>query len=85
MFLNCGVIHIDKNKISDEEALEISINAGAKDCLKTNNFHEILTTKDDFYKVKTKIEMQIKDLKYSAIEWRALNYLQLSEEQSKKI
>ena len=84
MFLRCGVIYIDKNKISDEEALEISINAGAKDCLKTNNFHEILTTKDDFYKVKTKIEMQIKDLKYSAIEWRALNYLQLSEEQSKK-
>ena len=48
MFLRCGVIYIDKNKISDEEALEISINAGAKDCLKTNNFHEILTTKDDF-------------------------------------
>ncbi len=31
MFSNCGVIHIEKNKIKEEEVFEISINAGAKD------------------------------------------------------
>ena len=31
-FNNCGIIHIEKNKISEEEAFEIAINSGAKDC-----------------------------------------------------
>jgi transcriptional/translational regulatory protein YebC/TACO1 len=33
MFSNCGIIQFEKNKISEEEAFEIAINAGAKDCL----------------------------------------------------
>ena len=33
MFNNCGIIHIEKNKISEEEAFEIAINSGAKDCI----------------------------------------------------
>ena len=32
MFSNCGIIHIDKQKIKEEEIFEIAINAGAKDC-----------------------------------------------------
>ena len=43
MFRNCGIIHIEKNKISEEEALDIAINSGAKDCKQINGFHEIIT------------------------------------------
>ena len=32
LFNNCGIIHIEKNLISDEEAFEVAINLGAKDC-----------------------------------------------------
>ena len=53
MFNNCGILHIEKNKISEEEAFEIAINAGAKDCKEINDFHEIITKKEDFYKIKT--------------------------------
>ena len=85
MFFNCGVIHIEKNKISEEQAFETTINSGAMDYLKINEYHEILTKKEDFYKIKLELEKKIGEFAYSAIEWRALNYLNLNEEQSKKM
>ena len=85
MFNNYGVIHLQKNKINEEDALEIAINSGAKDCYLVNDYHEILTEKEDFYKVKTTLEKKIDNLKHSAIEWRAQNYLNLDKEQSIKM
>ena len=85
MFKNCGIIHIEKDKISEEEAFDIAINSGAKDCLNVNGFHEIITEKEDFYKIKTQLEKKIDSFAYSAIEWRALNYLNLNKDQSERI
>ena len=34
-------------------------------------FHEIITEKEDFYKIKTELEKKIDSFLYSAIEWRA--------------
>ena len=85
MFFNCGVIHIEKSKISEEQAFETTINSGAMDYLKTNEYYEILTKKEDFYKIKLELEKKIGEFAYSAIEWRALNYLNLNKEQSKKM
>ena len=56
MFANCGIIHVDKNKIKEEQIFEIAINAGAKDCLSLDNNFEITTEKEDFYKIKTELE-----------------------------
>ena len=56
MFDHCGVIHIEMNKISEEEVFEIAINSGAKECLKIVEYYEILTQKEDFYKIKTEFE-----------------------------
>ena len=85
MFSNCGIIHIEKNKISEEEVFEVAINSGAKDCSHTNDLHEVVTKKEDFYKVKSILEKKIDTFAYSAIEWRALNNLRLDKEQSKKV
>ena len=85
MFNNCGIIHIEQYKISEEEAFEIAINSGAKDCSLTNDFYEIITAKEDFYKVKTELEKKIDSFSYSAIEWRALNKLTLDREKTKKM
>ena len=85
MFSNCGIIHIEKDKISEEEAFDIAINSGAKDCLNINGFHEIITEKEDFYKIKTQLEKKIDSFAYSAIEWRALNYLNLNKDQSERM
>ncbi len=85
MFNNYGIIQIEKNKISDELIFEIAINCGAKDCLKTEEFHEIITEKEDFYKIKTELEKKIDNFAYSAIEWRAINFLKLDKNQSEKM
>ena len=46
---------------------------------------EIITEKEDFYKVKTELENKIEILNYSSIEWRPLNYINLGKEQSEQI
>ena len=85
MFSNCGVIHVDKKKIKEEEIFEIAINAGAKDCLSLDEIFEIITEKEDFYRVKTELENKIELLNYSSIEWRPSNYINLGKEQSEQL
>jgi len=85
MFSNCGIIHVEKDKIKEEEIFEFAINAGAKDCLSIHNIFEIITEKEDFYKIKTELEEKIKFFTYSSIEWRPSNYLKLNKEQSEQI
>ncbi len=85
MFFSCGVIHIHKQKINEEEIFELAINAGAKDCIILEDVFEIITEKEDFYKIKTVLEKKIENFNYSAIEWRPQNYLDLNENQSREI
>ena len=85
MFANCGIIHVDKEKIKEEEIFDIVINAGAKDCLSLDSIFEIITAKENFYKIKTKLEKKIKTFIYSSIEWRPLNYVNINKEQSGQI
>ncbi len=84
-FFTCGVIHVSKKEFSDEKIFEIAINAGAKDCDSKFDFHEILSKKEDFYKVKNEIEKKVKNISYSGIEWRAHNYLNMSKDQNERI
>jgi YebC/PmpR family DNA-binding regulatory protein len=85
MFINCGVIHIDKKKIKEDEIFEIAISAGAKDCSSLSEVFEIITEKEDFYKIKTELEKKVESFQYSSIEWRPLNYLDFSKDRSKQI
>ena len=82
MFFNCGVIHVEKDKIKEDEIFEIAINAGAKDCINLENIFEIITKKEDFYKIKTEIEKKIREINYSSIEWRPLNYIEITKDKS---
>ena len=81
-FFSCGVLHVAKNKISDEKILELSINAAAKDCFSNLEYHEIITEREDFYKIKSEIEKNIDSFLYSGVEWRPQTYLSISKEQS---
>jgi YebC/PmpR family DNA-binding regulatory protein len=85
LFYNCGVIHIDKKKYSEEEVFEMATNFGAKDCFNFDNYHEIISQKEDFYKVKSEFEKKLDNFQYSCIEWRPFSYLDLSKEESIKI
>ena len=85
MFSNCGIIHIDKKKVKEDEIFDFVIDAGAVDCVNLNETFEVITKKEDFYKIKTKLEKKIENLNYSSIEWRPLNYIDLNKEQSNQI
>ena len=85
LFSNVGIIQIDKQKIKEEELFEIAINSGAKDCFNLKEIFEVVTEKDDFYKIKTEIEKKTENLNYSSIEWRPLNYIDLNKEKSSQI
>ena len=85
MFFNCGVLQINKEKIKEDELFEIAINAGAKDCLTLDNIFEVITEKEDFYKVKIELEKKIDVFEYSSIEWRPLNYIELDKDQSNNV
>ena len=84
-FSPCGVLQVVNNIISDEKIFELSINAGAKDCLSNSEYHEILTEREDFYKIKNVIEKNIESFLYSGIEWRPQNYLDISKEESDSV
>ena len=84
-FKQVGVIRIDKKKISGNDILESVINGGAEDCSSNGPHHEVITTKDDFYKVKIEIEKKVKEFISSGIEWLAINKISLNQEKTKSV
>ena len=82
-FKQLGIIRIEKKTISDEAILELAVEAGAEECISSENFHEIFCAKEQFYKVKKAIEKKVDNFIHSGIEWYALNQLNLKEEQYK--
>ena len=85
MFLNCGIIHVEKSRIKEEEMFELATNSGAQDCINLNNIFEIITQKEDFYKIKTELEKKIETLNYSSIEWRPINLINLAKDKSEAL
>ena len=84
-FKQSGVIRIDKEKITSNEILELAINGGAEDCLSNGEYHEIITKKDDFYKVKLEIEKKVKNFVSAGIEWIPTNKVLLDKEKTKSV
>ena len=84
-FKQVGVIRIDKKKISDNSILELAINGGAADCLSNAVYHEVITKKDNFYKVKLSMEKKIQEFISSGIEWLPINKISLNQEKTKSV
>ena len=84
-FRQAGIIRIDKKNFSDTQILELAINAGAEECFSNGENHEIITLKENFYKVKIEIEKKIKDFVSSGIEWIPINKIKLDKEKSKPV
>ena len=73
------------DNISDEEILELAISAGAEDCLSNDLYHEVITTKDSYYRVKLELEKKILDFISSGIEWLPVNKISLDKEKTKSV
>ena len=83
-FSQIGIIKIDKNEISEDEILELAIEAGADECALKGDFHEIQCSVSDIYNVK-KSRKENKNFISSEIEWIPLNSIKVSNEQQEKL
>ena len=84
-FKQAGVMRIDKKKISHDDILELAIDGGAEDCLSEGPYHEVVTLKDNFYKVKLEIEKKIEEFISAGIEWLPINKISLDKEKTKSL
>ena len=84
-FKQVGVIRINKKKFSDNNILELAINGGAEDCSSTGPYHEVITAKENFYKVKLEIEKKIEKFISTGIEWLPINKISLNKEKTKSV
>ncbi len=78
-FTQLGVIKIDRKKISDEDILELAIDAGADECKSNYDFHEVQCPKNEIYNVKKNLEKKINDFISTEIEWIPINNIQISQ------
>ena len=85
LFKQVGIIRIDKNKISENDIMELAVTVGAEDCISNTLFHEIISLKENFNKVKIETKKKINDFISSGIEWLPLNKVVLDEEKTKYV
>ena len=84
-FNQIGIIKIDKNEISDEQIFELSIDAGADECVSNSEYHEIQCPMNEIYNVKKKLEEKISNFISTEIEWIPLNSVEISKDRQDEI
>ena len=84
-FNQMGVIKINKKEISEEEILELAIEAGAEECITNENTHEIHCSVNEIYNVKKNLESRVSNFISTEIEWLPLNSVKVHEDQQEKI
>ncbi len=76
-FKQIGVIKIDYNLISEEKILDLSLEAGAEDCISYyKDTHEIHCEKENIYKVKKLLENEIDSFISTGIEWVPIIFIE---------
>ena len=84
-FNQVGIIKINKNEISDEQIFELSIDAGADECISNSEYHEIQCPMNEIYNVKKKLEEKINNFISTEIEWIPLNSVDISKDRQEDI
>ena len=79
-FQQLGIIKINKKEVSDENILELAIDAGADECISYSDFHEIHCSKSEIYNVKKNLEKKIANFISTEIEWIPLNSVDIHYE-----
>ncbi len=84
-FIQLGIIKIDKKEVSDERILELAIEAGANECISSDNLHEIHCPLSEIYNVKKELEKEINYFISTEIEWVPLNSVKISKEKNEDL
>ena len=84
-FNQIGVIKINIEEITEEEILELAIEAGADECISKENVHEIQCPINEIYNVKKNLEKKITNFISTEIEWIPINNVKISDEKQEKL
>jgi len=85
MFDRKGIITLPKNELSEDDLMEIILDAGAEDLQTEEDFFEITTDLDSFEKVrKILIENNI-EIENASLQWVAKNNVKVSGETAEKL
>ena len=84
-FNQLGIIKIDKKEVSDERIFELALEAGADECKKNHDFHEIQCAVNEIYNVKKELEKKINNFISTEIEWIPLNSVEVSKEKTEDL
>src|SRR5580692_7630814 len=85
MFNRLGVIAYPRDKGSDDTMLETAIEAGADECVSTEDGHEFLTSVEDFITVRDALEAKLGTAQSAAITWRPQNTVELKDEAGEQL
>ena len=84
-FKQLGIIKIDKKEISEDNILELAIDAGADECISHSDFHEIHCPISEIYTVKKNLEKIIANFISTEIEWIPLNSVDILDETKNEV
>jgi YebC/PmpR family DNA-binding regulatory protein len=82
MFDLKGTILIDKENFSEEELMEIAIEAGAEDVIEEENTFQILTAPEDFNTVVDNLEKNNIHFLEASLSMEAKNTIEVAEEKT---
>jgi len=79
MFNHVGVISYPSAAGSEDAMLELALEAGAEECVTSEDGHEFLTGFDDFLGVREALEARLGAPISAAITWRPINTTPVSD------
>jgi YebC/PmpR family DNA-binding regulatory protein len=79
-FSRTGVIVYRRGAGSDEAMLEAAIEAGADECVSTDEAHEFLTSQEGFASVREALESRLGPPQSARLEWRPQNTVAIADE-----
>jgi YebC/PmpR family DNA-binding regulatory protein len=84
LFEKKGVINVKKEVISEEEIMELAIEAGAEDVEINDDGYEIISEPENYYSIKDVLEAKNIEIEYSEITMRPKTTVELTGEDAKK-
>ncbi len=80
LFDRVGVIAYPRSKGSDDAMLEAAIDAGADECISSEDGHEFITSMENFGAVRDALEKRLGEPQSAKIEWRPKSTNPVSDE-----
>ena len=85
MFERKGIISVKRNNKTEDEVMEIVLEAGADDMETETDYVEVTTTLESFEPVRKTLLEKSLEIENAALEWIAKNTLAVAGEDAEKV